>query len=544
MNPDQEEEALDYGEEIAAIISPVLVGNDDNGDDILNEDGKEEMVIKKERKPFVGAKFIDLYSTMGQERICAQSVEKKLRSTWVKWEEYWKESKFSGEPWINKLGLQLYHGRSDINNPKDYDHARVDGFLQWISDKGYGKSVVKDAKTFLNTHLKCEHFTRLSEAGSYGAWVSISVGESMAVKSSVKTINQRVAKDAMENCKDLLHELDQLLAPDKTREILLSIFNPKSGGRVSKLDPVNGLIFCCMFTGLSQTSRRGEEMYSQKMVQRTTTLLREIGPFSTPASVVVTNKAKHNQEGWLEYTTMLPHMDPLRDATAWHGCLLLWRIHVSNEVFPQFIGNTDYQSIFSVYSYPSAKDPKKPILPKKCGDIFSCFYGDCDAVCAKLVHQPRLQAIQEMDRVGIHEALWTRMSGHKGKDVKVHTRSYAHNPPSTCLVQRAGGDPNDLKGFHPVHFLPTLQEQQWLSEMVNSLIPSIVQQHNQACEEYTATKSSQDRKNKRLTTIKGLLGSAKHDVEHFIMMMASPLVHPETYAGPQQHPKFVGNVSH
>ena len=66
-----------------------------------------------------------------------------------------------------------------------------------------------------------------------------------------------------------------------------------------------------MYTGLSQTSRCGEELYGQKMVQQLTGSFDEIGPCGTPAGLLVTNKAKHNQEGWLEYTSMLPHMDPI-----------------------------------------------------------------------------------------------------------------------------------------------------------------------------------------------------------------------------------------
>lgn len=525
-------EATHHAEEMAAWIPPIMVdGPDGDGDD--DEDDIPILTTKKKtstRSPFVGEKFVVLYSDMGQEQICAVTVESKLRSTWAKWAEYCRSTSFPGEPWIPKYGLQLYAKRDDINNEKDYDHERVDGFTKWLSDNGHGKCVIKSAKTFLNTHIKCEHFSRLHEKGVYASLVSIKVGDSIAVQNSVKAINRRAGKEAMEKCFDIQSDLDQLLAPAKVREILLSVFSPKPEGLVSRLDPINALIFCCMYTGLSQTARRGEELYCQKLIQRTTTTLSEIGPFcGTHASVIVTNKAKHNQEGWLEYTTMLPHMDPIRDAAAWHGFLLVWRLQISHEVFPQFTGNPDYKAIFEVPTYPAARDPKKPILGSKCGEVFSSFFGDCDAVCAKLVHQPRLQAIQEMDRAGIHESEWTRMSGHKGKEAKVHTRSYAHNPPSTCLVQRAGGNFHDLRSFNPVHFIPTPQEQQWLDEIVLELISSIVEQYKEVCKEYHSTKSHQERKKKRLTTLKGTLGSAINDVEHFIMMMACPLVDPVTF---------------
>jgi hypothetical protein len=199
------------------------------------------------------------------------------------------------------------------------------------------------------------------------------------------------------------------------------------------------------------------------------------------------------------------------------------------KVFPQFIGNEDYDSTYKVQSSPLVKDPRFHVSSKQCSDVFKSFFLDNDAICAKLVHQPHFQAIQEMDHSGIHESEWIRMSGHKGRDAKAHTRSYTHNPPSKCLVQRDGGDSHDIRSFHPNHFIPSPSEQLWLDEIVQELIPSIVQQHQQACLEYASTINHQVRRAKRLTTIKGMLGSAKNDVEHFVMMMASPLVNPDTY---------------
>jgi hypothetical protein len=222
-------------------------------------------------------------------------------------------------------------------------------------------------------------------------------------------------------------------------------------------------------------------------------------------------------------------MDPIRDSAAWNGFLLVWRIQISNETFPDFSGSNNYNSIFGVPSYPSAKDPRIPITPEACHSIFDKVFSDCDAVCAKLVHQPRFQAIQEMDRAGISKPEWTRMSGHKGKDRKVHHRSYAHNPPSICLVQRAGGDFQNIKAFNPSHYLPTPNEQLLLDQILNQLIPDIMHHYAKVLELFDSHRSVNDRKEKRLYTIKGLLCSAVHEVQHFVLMMASPLVDPTTF---------------
>ena len=69
------------------------------------------------------------------------------------------------------------------------------------------------------------------------------------MKKSVKTVNSRTGKEAMDNCFDIQAGLQELLEPSKVRDILLSIFSPKPNGLVSKLDVTNQLIFRCMCTG-------------------------------------------------------------------------------------------------------------------------------------------------------------------------------------------------------------------------------------------------------------------------------------------------------
>ena len=120
------------------------------------------------------------------------------------------------------------------------------------------------------------------------------------------------------------------------------------------------------------------------------------------------------------------------------------------------------------------------------------------------------------------------MSGHKGKEKKVHQKSYAHNPPSKCLVQRAGGDYQNIKGFNPCHYLPTPNEKFWLNEILNYLIPHIMFHHSEACKLFDSNRSAPERTKLRLYTIKGMLDSVVNDVEHFVIMMACPLVDPTT----------------
>ena len=128
--------------------------------------------------------------------------------------------------WIQCYGLQLYNKRctQNIKNHLEYDHQAVDSFFQYLSSNGAGKSVMVKAKTFLNTNLKCEHYSRLVEAGMYGELVEVKVGASLAVKKCVGTVASQAASHALETCQDLQADLEQLLSPSQIRGLSLSAF--------------------------------------------------------------------------------------------------------------------------------------------------------------------------------------------------------------------------------------------------------------------------------------------------------------------------------
>ena len=264
------------------------------------------------------------------------------------------------------------------------------------------------------------------------------------------------------------------------------------------------------------------------MMQRCLAWLQEIGYTGLEASQIVTNKAKHNQMGWLEFTYCLSHMDPTRDSSSWHGILLIIRLCVDGEQFPN-IATGAIEDIFSIFVYPSARDRSKPLEPTKLSNNFAAYFDDCEVVCAKVTHQPRFQAIQEMDREGIPEPIVRRMTGHKGKDQTVLHKSYANNPPTSAVVHRAGGNPDSPKTFDPTPFKLSPQEKAWCDELLRALVPGLVEQHDLVCTAFNAAKSHTERTKKRLYTKKGMLASMLRDVRNAFVMAASPELDPVTF---------------
>ena len=289
------------------------------------------------RAKFDGPYLKDLYE-VDQLLCCAVTTENTtLRPIWPHWKRFRaQDSSFNDQPWVPKHGLQLYKNRSaeNIHDAEQFDREAVDRFFQFLLDQEVPKSTFGKAKTFLNAHLKLEHHNRLKETGKYAELVRIEVGKSLTVKSSVGSANRRAAAEAFDRQDDIQAELEQFISPAESREMMMFLFKPKPNGSVAKLSTLNRLIFTSSYNLLSATARRGEELYEQKLVQRSVVKIRQIGPCGVMAEQIVTNRAKHNQVGKLEFTRTLSHMDPLRDSAAHHGLLLLWRSVVQQELGP------------------------------------------------------------------------------------------------------------------------------------------------------------------------------------------------------------------
>ena len=478
-----------------------------------------------------GPTLAQLYD-MDQSLMCAPSVEKGFRAIWPRYLDYRRISEPDYD-FLPTVGLGLFEGRTDLKNGEDYQHEVVDGFIEWLASEKVGPSVMKKAKSFLNTHLRCEHYCRLKAVNEYPQLLNMTVGKGLAVQKSVKSVSSRAAAAAIENCLDLQAELEVLVPDTKIREMNMLVFIAQPGGAVAKLDPLHQIYFACHYNEMSQTTRRGEELYVQRVIQRSTTTIKELGQNGVETKQLVTNKAKHNQDGWLEWTCTAPHMDPLRDGSSWHGLKWLYQFCVAGMVLPSFLNcrtMEDFKRTFGLWTYPSLNDPTKTIDSSQFSDNFRAFYADAGVITAKVTHQPRLQAVQEMDRRGIAEPIQRRMTGHKGKEQTVHQKNYANQPPTQGILQRAGWEPDDAENYDPVQFMSTPRERHLLDELCTALIPSVVVEHQVISERYETCSSQAARNKQRLTTLNGMLRSILYEVRHCLIMLACPILDVVTYA--------------
>lgn len=275
-----------------------------------------------------------------------------------------------------------------------------------------------------------------------------------------------------------------------------------------------------------QDLRRGEEHRSQHLVHRFVRVVRALGPLpGTPVSMNLTNKAKHNQEGRNEYTGAAPHYDALRDTAAWLGLLWMWRFIILGEGFPNFL---NYQELFKVPTYRSAKNAAEPISDSSYSDIWTRFFADAKVVVGMLTHMGRRQGQQEMDDAGCDPGDISRMAGHQTASVK-QTRSqvehYLTPPPVSGLSQRGDGDPKNTRAHCPSWIIASGV---LLEELMELGFSELLEQQRQVHAGYDACKTHQERLDGRWCSAKASIDSMVHDIRRALQMLASRPICPDT----------------
>ena len=135
------------------------------------------------------------------------------------------------------------------------------------------------------------------------------------------------------------------------------------------------------------------------------------------------------------------------------------------------------------------------------------------------------------------------MTGHK-QGADRHTRNYARNPPIQGLLQRAGGDLFKPKDYHPIVFQTDPMEDKLLEELCEQMIPEFVKQYDELCTKFNRAKSHTHRKLERLSTRRGVVRWMIYCVKHCFLMLAAPLVDPETYRLTSDHESLWEKMKH
>jgi hypothetical protein len=513
------------------------VDDDDNPDD--DEDPPTALVTAPPT-------FVEMYKMSNNECGVTLGTEKGFHAIMAAWCDYCtlrqrppyssaSDAAPDAAPHTIRPGLGLYDDPDALNqkNEQLYNHEVVDGFFRYLVPKRDSENkfyatgnTMKIAKTFLNAHLRCEFYALLKSAGIYSRSGEISVGKSVAVKRCVKAVRERKASEAIEQFTDLLGDVDNVISDEEIRNMLVSVYCPKAGGKFEKCNDLYKLEFAASFNASSSNVRRGEEQRSGRLCNRFIRRVRGFGPNpGLPVSMFLTNHGKHNQDGRVEYTGAGPHCDPLRDTAATLGVLHLYRFVVSGEPFPNFLVFKDFMS---VWTYPSHTDRSKAVCAKSYSNTWRAPFEEQGVRVSKLTHQWRRQSQQEMDNMGVSTPHIERMAGTASGDKKQSrsmVKCYLTPPPVPAVAERCNADPKNPLSHNPA----------WIAVMGEPLravlrvgIPTLLEQQQQVHAEWGACTTFQQRQDGRWPGAKESIDSMIHDISRAFQMFASRPICPLT----------------
>jgi hypothetical protein len=405
------------------------------------------------------------------ENVITHGSEKNVKSVWRLWYEFCTETdrpylmeNVRGNSAVLGYGLGLYASAASKGMFSDdrplseskYDTVVVAEFMTWIvHTRKESTNRVQMCQLFMNSHLKGEFYSRMIAAGDDAAFYPIvNVGTDKQIAACRKQARKNPTKTQQKACGNILAAVYDTIPNETFRrllEFLLCRQIVTSG--LFLADVMMVIQFVVQFTLLSQICRRGEDLYNQLFHHRFTKKIDALGPIGgTVCSFVVLNSGKVNKCNRNEWTCHAPHVDPLRDASGWHGFLWIYKHIVKNEPFPDFDdwGKLSTRSTFC----------KSLMSEKQSSDGFFGFWKKvyvAFGLCIKKVtHHWKGQGVRDMTDALISPLDVAMFTGTQSAQVQVTQAlldSYMYNPPIRCVVQRAGGNPADPRLHCPAYSL-------------------------------------------------------------------------------------------
>ena len=472
----------------------------------------------------------EMYGTHRDSCGSTRKTEAKLRSTMKLWFAFCAQLQPARVPLdkVNKTGLMLYKSADFANgslpNSECYDMATVDNFFNYLKDQGSTHSRMCGAKTFLNAHLRNEYFARLKQGGHpYPRVGNAFVGKSSVVRAAVVATNRKKADDDRKNYRDFHAHVEPDISRWEIRTLLLNALNGFPSLSICVLFIIQ---MVASFCSSAQICRRGEEHYKQRLRQRFCKILDKLGAGGTMCGWIVTNQAKHNQTGRVEFTAFAPHLDPLRDSSAWHGILWMYRLCVLHESMPAF---TNYQEFMEVPTYRKLNSVEQ-LSDTQYGEIWEAMFKTVQGFMPScLTHIWRGQGDREMNDAGCTLDDCSRMTGHKIATTNCSSskqNSYLYNPPIPCTANRAGADCKKPETYVSPVFIVEVPDELLLQV---PQFAKVLSNRAEAHSKFAEGASRKELEDKRLFMAKNSADSMVREIKMGFLMLASKPVDPATY---------------
>lgn len=399
-----------------------------------------------------------------------------------------------------------------LKEDKTYDLLKMRGFAQFCDSYQPALTYCQfdNALIFMQYHLNLE-CTSNDMPKPQGA-----VKGDPVIKVLHDNRRRSKAVEAISNDEDMQTGVGLRISDEEMVDMALEGFHPTCD-ETRKMDTLSRIQTIASMLHTHQTGQRGDDIRSLSTGMAFTRTSKFVGPGrGTAIDLIITKQGKTNKASKHEYSGFLPHVNPIRDAVAWMGICALHRHLVLLEHQPQLL---DYKKFMHLPLYRSVTSANKFINSDTQGRQFKSFYQSQGVVVGKVVHQGRVQVQQDMDDNGIstaHIARACKYSDGSKSTNRVQAQSYLDNPPITCLVDRAGGDPH-----HPKHFNPAWDKVKVSEALLNVALPGLTTQVAIVNELHQTITSKEERKEKRLDMTKGSIDAFVRRISRGLLLPAT-----------------------
>lgn len=490
-------------------------------------------------EPIVHPPMNDIYTNLRNAGVLVpDSTFRHFQSMWRRWHDFCIDQQ-PPRPILqggNHIGLGLFSSATHnvVARLESLDTVLIERFFTWlVNQPGTTSNLMRKAKTWMNAHAR----TEARHHGEFNVPHGFTVGTVNGVTALMNGLVRRDAQAGRNEFVDMQAFLDVAITPEQKVAMMFSGLRPDHI-TLSRMHILSRFNFCAVFSKAFLMLKRGHDFRKMSYCMLLMRHMETVGPNGGSDNPhVITNEGKTNIVGNYEHSAFVRHCNPLQDAAAWDGIVLLQRYVKMGEPFFDIL---DYESWYNKRLYRPHQDRDGTLNAATMSKQWKAFYCAHGVICSKVTHQPRKQGQQELDAKGVPISDISRMTGHKqykarSSEVisKTQQQSYMGTPSVRGCVAGGGGDKNHPESHNPGWGIRNDTIRGLLDELVAATMPSIpaalitVQQYRSHLHGIEANNAPSHAQllEQRLVTANGCMSYFKFAVESaFLMLAARPVL--------------------
>ena len=304
--------------------------------------------------------------------------------------------------------------------------------------------------------------------------------------------------------RDILSHVDNPMDDEKKEKIVRICLNNdlQSAGPLASINTLYELL------GTHVTASRGEDFRYEMMAFSFVREVPSVGKGGCMGLFVFTNKGKQNKKGRSVYSGMIPHTNPIFDVMGPKGLIFMLRFNPFYGQVEPVVRFTDPSDCYDRPVVRSISSHKKGQSYSTQYKNFSALYEAIGYTSSKKTHGGRSASQPQMTSAGMTPDERNQFCRLKQG---ISEQSYDLQVPPKGLVQRAGGDCNDIRLYDAAWYMPV---EEWPEGMEAGLLemaaPWLKQQQVEIDAAFDKYKTYTERTERCLFTGRGSLKAVRH----------------------------------